>query len=358
MNLKSYLIALAVALVLGAWMLSGQFAADEPAAQPDATATAPEAMTVEVVEVTARPVQRFIESEGDTEADQDVQLRAETAGRVSAVRVEQGERVAAGDTLLTIAMGDRQARLAEAEARVAQREADLDAAEQLQRDGFQSEIAVREARAALESARAQRAAIREDIANTTVTAPIDGLLQSRAVDVGDYVRVGDALARLMTTDPLVAVAHVAQQDIRQVELGRPAELTLATGDTLTGRIRYVSAAAEAGSKTFRVEVHADNPQGLPVGVSATIRIPLGETRGHFLSPAWLSLNEAGEMGVKNLDDGNRVAFRPVEVIRTQRDGVWVAGLPDSIRLITVGQGFVQAGERVDPVMAEQPATEP
>ncbi|MEX0420372.1 efflux RND transporter periplasmic adaptor subunit [Spiribacter pallidus] len=357
MNLKSYLIALAVALVLGAWMVSGQFA-DEPVAQTEESASAAAPMTVEVVEVSARPVQRFIESEGDTEADQDVQLRAETAGRVSAVRVEQGERVAAGDTLLTLAMGDRQARLAEAEARVAQRQADLDAAEQLQRDGYQSEIAVREARAALESARAQLAAIREDIANTTVTAPIDGLLQSRAVDVGDYVRVGDALARLMTTDPLVAVAHVAQQDIRQIELGRPAELTLATGDRLTGRVRYISAAAEAGSKTFRVEVHADNPQGLPVGVSATIRIPLGAARGHFLSPAWLSLNEAGEMGVKTLDEDNRVVFRAVEVIRTQRDGVWVAGLPDSIRLITVGQGFVQAGEQVDPVMAEQPATEP
>ncbi|MEX0375433.1 efflux RND transporter periplasmic adaptor subunit [Spiribacter pallidus] len=357
MNLKSYLIALAVALVLGAWMVSGQFA-DEPVAQTEESASAAAPMTVEVVEVSARPVQRFIESEGDTEADQDVQLRAETAGRVSAVRVEQGERVAAGDTLLTLAMGDRQARLAEAEARVAQRQADLDAAEQLQRDGYQSEIAVREARAALESARAQLAAIREDIANTTVTAPIDGLLQSRAVDVGDYVRVGDALARLMTTDPLVAVAHVAQQDIRQIELGRAAELTLATGDRLTGRVRYISAAAEAGSKTFRVEVHADNPQGLPVGVSATIRIPLGAARGHFLSPAWLSLNEAGEMGVKTLDEDNRVVFRAVEVIRTQRDGVWVAGLPDSIRLITVGQGFVQAGEQVDPVMAEQPATEP
>lgn len=357
MNLKSYLIALAVALVLGAWMVSGQFA-DEPVAQTEESASAAAPMTVEVVEVSARPVQRFIESEGDTEADQDVQLRAETAGRVSAVRVEQGERVATGDTLLTLAMGDRQARLAEAEARVAQRQADLDAAEQLQRDGYQSEIAVREARAALESARAQLAAIREDIANTTVTAPIDGLLQSRAVDVGDYVRVGDALARLMTTDPLVAVAHVAQQDIRQIELGRAAELTLATGDRLTGRVRYISAAAEAGSKTFRVEVHADNPQGLPVGVSATIRIPLGAARGHFLSPAWLSLNEAGEMGVKTLDEDNRVVFRAVEVIRTQRDGVWVAGLPDSIRLITVGQGFVQAGEQVDPVMAEQPATEP
>ena len=357
MNLKSYLIALAVALVLGAWMVSGQFV-DEPVAQTEESASAAAPMTVEVVEVSARPVQRFIESEGDTEADQDVQLRAETAGRVSAVRVEQGERVAAGDTLLTIAMGDRQARLAEAEARVAQRQADLDAAEQLQRDGYQSEIAVREARAALESARAQLAAIREDIANTTVTAPIDGLLQSRAVDVGDYVRVGDALARLMTTDPLVAVAHVAQQDIRQIELGRRSELTLATGDRLTGQIRYISAAAEAGSKTFRVEVHADNPEGLPVGVSATIRIPLGAARGHFLSPAWLSLNEAGEMGVKTLDEDNRVAFEPVEVIRTQRDGVWVAGLPDSIRLITVGQGFVQTGEQVDPVMAEQPATEP
>jgi multidrug efflux system membrane fusion protein len=52
------------------------------------------------------------------------------------------------------------------------------------------------------------------------------------------------------------------------------------------------------------------------------------------------------------EDG-RVAFYPVEVVRTEMNGVWVTGLPNTVNLITVGQGFVRAGETVKTVSASQ-----
>ena len=47
-----------------------------------------------------------------------------------------------------------------------------------------------------------------------------------------------------------------------------------------------------------------------------------------------------------VEDGNKVAFHPVTIIRDTRDGVWVTGLPFKINVITVGQEFVQPGQIV------------
>ncbi len=341
-----------MALLLGVWMLSGQFGVADSPADTAGAADAREAMTVQVTAVEAEPVQRFLENQGDTHADEDVRLRAETAGRVVEVAVDEGDRVAAGDLILRLAMNDREPRRAEAEARVAQATADFEAARRLQGEGYQSQVAVNQARAALEAARAQLAAITEEIANTRIEAPVAGVIEERPAAVGDYLAVGDEVARLLDADPLIAVANVAQQDIRRVQLGREARVELATGDVLEGEVTYIASAAESGSRTFRVEVTAANPEGLPVGVSATVQIPLAPLEAHFVSPAWLSLEDSGQVGIKAVDAGDRVVFHPVEIVRAERDGVWVSGLPDSLRIITVGQGFVRPGEPVQPMAGE------
>lgn len=357
MNLKSYLIAASIALALVVWMLSGLFGgADAPA--EDAEAPATEAlMDVRVTALSPERVERFLESQGDTQAERDVRLRAETEGRVLEVRADEGDTVEAGDVLIRLDLADREARLAEAKARVAQRTADFEAARRLEGDGFQSEIAVNEARAGLETARAQLAAIEEDIDNTRIAAPVSGVIERRSVDEGDYLAVGEDVARLLDADPMIAVVDVAQQDIAKVRLGSEAEIELATGDTLTGEVRYISGAAESGSRTFRVEIAAPNPDGLPVGVSATVRIPQTPVDAYFLSPAWLSLEESGEVGVKVVNADDEVVFHPVEIVRTDRDGVYVTGLPDEPRVITVGQGFVRNGERVNPVERDEATPE-
>ncbi|MDX1656831.1 MAG: efflux transporter periplasmic adaptor subunit, partial [Candidatus Competibacteraceae bacterium] len=100
-------------------------------------------------------------------------------------------------------------------------------------------------------------------------------------------------------------------------------------------------------RTFRVELEIPNLDGkYAAGISAEIRIPLETVPAHLLSPALLSLDEQGILGVKTVDQQARVIFHPVGIVRTAPDGVWVAGLPQQVRIITVGQGFVQPGERV------------
>ena len=87
---------------------------------------------------------------------------------------------------------------------------------------------------------------------------------------------------------------------------------------------------------------------MPAGVSAEIRIPIGEITAHFLSPAILSLDTDGTLGIKTVDADNTVVFAKVKIERAQTDGIWVSGLPDTANIITIGQGYVTNGDKVNP----------
>jgi multidrug efflux system membrane fusion protein len=275
---------------------------------------------------------------------------------VAEVVAAEGSRVGDGELLVRLAMDDRRARLREAEALVAQRQSELAAAEQLGESGYQARVRVEEAEAALAAARARLAAIREDIGHTEVRAPFAGYLEERRAEAGDFLTTGSPVATVADLDPLVVSVRVAQQRIGQLGEGTEAEIRLADGRSLTGTVRYLARTADADTRTFRVEVAVPNPDAaVRAGLSAEVRIPLGQVSAHFLSPALLTLDDDGRLGVKAVTADDRVAFHPVELVRAEADGVWVTGLPESARLITVGQGFARAGERVRPVPAARSA---
>jgi membrane fusion protein, multidrug efflux system len=124
-------------------------------------------------------------------------------------------------------------------------------------------------------------------------------------------------------------------------------VSYATGHSEAGRVCFISASAEPQTRTFRVEIRTPNSDGeIPSGISAETRIPTQEIDAHFVSTAVLSLGTDGALGVKTVGADGTVAFNAIDVVRAQTDGVWISGLPDSARIITIGQGFVQAGDEV------------
>ena len=91
---------------------------------------------------------------------------------------------------------------------------------------------------------------------------------------------------------------------------------------------------------------------IPAGISAEVIIPTGEATAHFLSPSIVSLDTQGTLGIKTVDAEAKVTFFPIQIVKAQIDGIWVTGLPEAVDVITVGQGFVNAGEIVAPSAAE------
>lgn len=354
MNKKSYAIAGGLTLALALWMTSGVIGGDEkPLQEPAQQAPAEQRLTsVQVREQSAEPVQRSLTSQGQVEPYRAVEVKAETAGQVVEVLADKGARVERGQPLIKLAMNDRQARLAKVQALVEQRSQDYEAQRKLADEGFQSQSAMRQIFAGLQEAKADLEAIKLDIERTTLRAPFDGILNARPVELGAYVAPGTPVATVVDLDPLKVAVNIPQQDVAQLQVGQRAEVTITGGRTLQGRVDFIAAMADPGSRTYRVELQVPNEgNAIPAGLSAEVRLPVETVKAHFLSPAMLGLGPDGKLGVKTVDAEGTVQFHPVEVVRTQADGVWVTGLPEQARLITVGQAYVKAGEKVEPVAA-------
>lgn len=345
---KSYLISLAIVVAIALWMLAGRTTSDRPdavAAKPERTQTP--AMAVAVVTKTARDIVRYIVAHGHVEPHRVVTVRAETAGRIATLGANEGDRVHAGDVLATIADDDRPAQLKKARARVTERRQAHERVKRLANKGYQAESQRDEILADLAIAEAELEAVRIDIAKTTIRAPFDGTLELRDVELGDYVEVSGEIATIVDNNPLVVAVQIAQHNVGRITLGDAVNVIFASGENGIGEVRYIAPRAEQATRTFRVEINVANPDArIRSGMSAEARIPTGTISAQFVSSALLSLDAGGAIGIKTVDNDNVVAFHPIDIVMSEKDGIWVSGLPEVARVIAVGHGFVAAGQTV------------
>lgn len=352
---QSYLIAFALAAGLTVWMLSGADTSDAAPA-PAEKAAAPERVkrfTVRTRRLEAAAVNREVVLRGRTEPAREVSLRAEIDARVVETGARRGSAVRAGDVIVRLDTRDREARLREARAAVKQHALRHAAYEKLEKTSYQSATALAEAEASLEAARALVRRVEVELANAVIRAPFDGVLDERDVEVGDYVSAGDRAGRVLEQDPILVTGHVTQHELRDLAVGDHAIAKLVTGETIEGRIRYLAAKSDEATRTFAVEVESPNPgRRIAAGITAEIRIPTETLAGHLISPALLSLGPHDAVGVKTVDGEGVVRFLAVDIVRSEGGGLWVSGLPASVDVITVGQGFVRDGEHVEAVPEE------
>ena len=342
-------IVLAIVIVLAAWLASGMLGspADDAAAESAPAEQTAKPVSVAVRTSRAEKVWREVELNGRTAPDRAVTLRAQTAGRIRAVEAERGSRVAEGDVLARIALDDRSASRNEARAVVEQRRLQYEAVRKMSEKGYQTRTDLAQAKSDLEAAQAQLAEIQQDIDNTVIRAPFAGVLETRPVEVGDYVGVGDEIARVIQQDPFVVRGDLAEKDVAFVEPGQPGRARLIDGRTVEGRVRYVATEANEATRTYPVELEVDNPQErLVSGASAKLILPLEQVQAHEVAADLLTLDEGGDMGIKTVGDDGRVAFHRADIARSSDERLWLDGLPETVRLITTGQGFVRAGDEV------------
>jgi len=343
----SHLMAMALALAAALWVASGVVTGKAPTPKEAAKAAATPMPLVRVTRITAQSREGEVVLYGRTEAIKDAELAAETAGRIVKRSARKGAAVKKGDALFQLAMDDRLARLKEAEAKVAYQEIAYNAAKRLSKKQFQSKVKLAEEAADLARAKAELETIRLDVRRTTVRAPIDGFIESLPVGVGDYVKTGDMVAKIVNLDPIRVVAQVSERDVTRLNKGATAWALLPDGRTLGGELRYISRVGAAETRTFRVDVWIANPDGrVPEGLTTELKIPTGSEQAHRVSPAVLTLDDNGVIGIKAIDGENRVVFHAVRILADTPDGIWLGGLPESVTMITVGQEFVRAGQKV------------
>ena len=305
----------------------------------------------------AEEVMRTIVVNGKTAPARIVNLAAETDGRIEYIGAERGARLGRGDLIVRLDERDRSARLVQAEATLRQREVEFAARERLKSESYVSEAQLQEAVALLETARAEVTRAELDLGYMAVRAPFAGALQARSVEVGDFVKRGDPIATYVDNRTIIVSANLSEFDARFVNVDDVAEARLATGGTVRGHIRYVAPVADEATRTFAVELEVDNAAGtLRAGGTAELRIPAETVLAHRISPAVLTLDDAGNVGVKIVNDRREVEFVVADIALSTNEGVWLTGLPATATIITVGQGYVTSGAVVDAVPEDDAQT--
>lgn len=206
---------------------------------------------------------------------------------------------------------------------------------------------------ALANARAELKRAQVDVQNLKIRAPFDGLVNSRAVELGDFVRRGEECATILDLNPILVVGEVSESQVANLQPGSKASAQLQLGQLVEGRLRYVSQEAHPVTRAYRVEVAVANPDGaLRSGISARMALPTGEVQAHRINASLLTLDDRGDLGVRTLDEEQRVRFVNVRLVSDENEGVWIAGLPSNTTLITVGQEYVSEGEKVEVELEE------
>jgi membrane fusion protein, multidrug efflux system len=311
---------------------------------------------VEVAPVQARNVEYAIHAVGAVEAFERVQITARVAGALDRVRFREGEEVKKGTVLAEIepsryalavtsakaALERARAELADAEAGFARREAvnqkspGLLPAEEI--ETFRTRA--RSAAAQVSAAKAALDQAELNLRDAYVRAPMDGTLQTRTVQTGQYVQPGTVLATLLQREPLLLRFSVPEAEAARIRTGLTARFTTREeGATFTAKLTYVAASADPASRMVAVtgEVTGEGAKALRPGAFANVVVPVGGASNAPVIPQTaVRPSERGFLAF--VVDGGKARERVVDLgLRTAE------GLVEVRRGLKVGEQLVVRG---------------
>src|ERR1043165_8071596 len=356
------IVAVGIVVAAGAWIASGHLFPHETAESRAAVGPAAvEAKRFRVSVLTARLERRSrqLVLSGRTEADKKMMVTARVDGTVSALKVRRGSVVKEGDVIAILSDEAREARVLQARAMLTQRKTELAARMKLVEQGTMPKLEAVNLETQFKGAEAALAAAEAEKARSVIRAPWAGIINDVPVEVGQAVlqMMGRDLAQIVSIDPILAVVEVAERNLAGAHLGDPAEVRLVTGTKATGKVRFISKSASANTRTYRVDVEVPNADGaIPDGITAEVAIPLTPVPATRVPRSALTFSSSGELGVRIVDAGSKVAFVPVSVVEDQQETMWVGGIAEGARVIVQGQDFVREGQQVEPVVTQAPKT--
>lgn len=330
--------------------------------QDEATENGERTLAVTAAEVGTGDVEVQRYSVGRIESTVAPRISAEVAGQVVELLQDAGDTVRQGDLLARIDDSDYQNARERAEAALERAEALLDqhrrtveryralvteeSAAQSLLDEAEAQLASTQAQR--REARAQLDDARKALQRTRVTAPVDGVIQSRQVSAGDYVGIGEPLFMLASAERLRVVLPFPERLQDELATGQDVLLSRPSGaGEIRAAITDLRPMVGAGSRAVEAIVELDNPGGWRPGGSVSARVITESRRGQPLVPAQAVVQRpAGH--VVYLIDGDRARARQVEV-GVRLDGMVeiLAGVEPGQRIAVDGAGFLADGTRVE-----------
>jgi len=334
------------AIVLLFWFGSGILVtpASKEAKLPDAPLTA-----VQVTTFSQQMFQPKVSLRANTESNRVVNVVAQVAGQISAVPVEEGVSVKKDQTICEVSAEDRYLRLSQTQANLKQADIAYQGALKLKSGGYQSDLAISQAKANLETARANLKRAQLNASYLQIKAPFDGIVETRPVEVGDYVVPGVICAVVVDLNPIKLTALVNEKEVNKINLGDEASVTINGRHSIVASVSYLAHQANTATRSYRIEALAENAnKSIRAGLSSRLEILTDSVPAHLIPASSVLLDDQGGMVVRIISSKNIVQSIPVVALGETEKGMWVSGLPEKSIVVTVGQNYIIDGEKVAP----------
>jgi membrane fusion protein (multidrug efflux system) len=246
-----------------------------------------------------RKVQRTAQGQGALFAKESVILSNKLAGYVSRVYVDFGDRVKAGQVLAEMEREEMELQLDAADSAVKQAQANFirakneyERAQELfaeqimppqRRDAAEAEFKVAEA--GVRSAEKARALAEKRLRDTRIISPVDGFVQQRFANPGEYLAAASKILEVVVVNPLKLRTPVPERYARLARIGLPmrVEVDALPGESFTGSLTRIAAGVDHASRSLLVEAEIPNPEGkLRPGYFAHITGMMGEETALFI----------------------------------------------------------------------------
>jgi RND family efflux transporter MFP subunit len=346
-NTKRIIIAVVaiVALALAGYQLKSN--RDRNTQQKEALTT--DRVTVSIAPVTRMRAAMSLELVGSTYAWREVDVAAETAGRIDALAVKLGQRVAAGAVLAVIDGRSRQLAVQSARITAEKLQKDFARVQNLYAGGTSSEQELDNARSAYETAKTNLELAQKQYADTKIVAPFGGVVTDKAIEQGSYVTQGMKVVSLVDVSRLKVKTSVSEANVYALQTGRQVAIT---SDALpdaafSGTITFISPRGDA-AHNYPVEIEMRNDAGrqLRPGTFVTVRVAdEGRREGLFIPREALqgSVKEAKVYVARN----GRAELRDVVIGRRSIGALEVAsGLTENDSVIVSGQVNLTNGRSI------------
>jgi len=370
-NLRSYLpqsrrgrvlAAVAVSVASLAVLILVLRGASTRAAPPvvSAAAQAVTAKTLETVQV-----QRGVTANGTVYAWQEIVIGPEVGGYlVAAVNVDVGDRVRKGQALVQLSEDLLAAEVASKRANLEQAQASLEnaaaayrraqslsgsgALSQSDMDKLRSEELAARARVEVTKAELQTSDLR--LRHTRVTAPDDGVISARSVNVGQVAQVGSEMLRLLRKGRVEWRAEMREAGMGDMGVVQVLKLSTADGAQVEGEVRAIAATIESSTRAGLVYVDIPSSSGARPGMFARGEILLGQATASMASLSSI-VTQDGYTYVFVVSDQQLVARRRVETgtVRGKQIEI-VSGVQPGERVVDKGAGFLKDGDHVRVVL--------
>lgn len=301
---------------------------------------------------------------GTVRIKRETALAFNTAGRIAAIGVREGDRVAKGQVLARLDPTGLDASQASARAEAVRANADYRRLQALFDKGWVTAPRLETAKASAAAAAARVQQTGFDVGLSVIRAPSSGTVLRRPAEPGQIVSPGATVLIIGEADSgHVLRVPLADADLARVQLGQLAAVTVpAVGPLpMAARVSEIGARGDDGSGTFRVEIALPPRAGLKSGMigRALLRFGgAGPANGAVTVPATAVFSARADEGFVYVHDGaaGKVRLRQVALGRVDDDGVTVTGgLRPGESVVVSGPDRLRDGSRVAVKIAAAPA---